>query len=67
MLYNWGVAEAEKIDFNDPAPIFDEGDLKTLAAIERGIQAADGGRVVSLDDARRMDQWLTESSSPKTP
>ena len=36
----------------------------TLAAIDRGIEDAKAGRVVSLDEARRyIDQWHSESSS----
>jgi len=38
-----------------------------LEAIDRGIKAADEGRVVSFEEARRrLRQWLTRSSSQKT-
>jgi predicted transcriptional regulator len=44
-----------------------EVDRKTLAAIDRGIKAADEGRVVPLEEARRrIQEWHTQSSSPKT-
>ena len=50
-----------------PVPMTEEEDEATLAAIDRGIQAADEGRVVSLKDARqRIQKWLSKSSSPKT-
>jgi predicted transcriptional regulator len=61
------MGDAQRIDFDDPAPMLDEEDEETVAAIDRGIKAADEGRVVSLEEVReRMKQWLTKSSSPKT-
>ena len=56
-----------KVDFDEPAPILDEEDQETLAAIDRGIKAADEGRVVPLEEVRRrLQTWRTSSSSPKT-
>jgi predicted transcriptional regulator len=53
-------------DFDEPG-ILDDEDAETLAAIDRGIKAADEGRVVSPEDVRlRMREWLTKPSSPKT-
>jgi predicted transcriptional regulator len=50
-----------------PDRILDEEDEATLAAIDRGIKAADEGRVVSSEEARRrLREWLTRSSLPKT-
>ena len=44
-----------------------EVDQETLAAIDRGIKAADEGRVVPLEEVRRrMEEWQTKSSSRKT-
>ena len=56
-----------KPDFDaDAAAILDEEDEATLSAIDRGIKAADEGRVVPLEEVRRrMEQWATKSSSPK--
>jgi predicted transcriptional regulator len=52
---------------NQSASILDEEDEATLAAIDRGIQSADEGRVVPLEEVRlRMNRCLTKSSSPKT-
>ncbi len=51
----------------DRLPSLEQEDEATLAAIDRGIKAADEGWVVPFEDvSRRMSQWLTESSSPKT-
>ncbi len=65
--YRKSMAEVKKQDFCEPAPILDEEDEATLAAIDRGIKAADEGRFLPLGEIRqRMHQWLTKSSSPKT-
>ena len=62
------MSMAEAREFDDAASILGEEDEATLAAIDRGVKAADEGRVVPLDEARkRMDRWLTGSSLPKTP
>jgi predicted transcriptional regulator len=61
------MAEAKNEDIKRAAPTLDEEDEETLAAIDRGIQSADEGRVVPLDEVRRrMNGWLTKSSSLKT-
>ena len=61
------MAQVKKLDFNESAPILEEEDEATLAAIDRGIKAANEGQVVPLEEVRqRMRQWLTKSSSPKT-
>lgn len=42
-----------------------EVDDETATAIRRGIEDADAGRVVTLEEAREhMGQWLLKSSSP---
>jgi predicted transcriptional regulator len=61
------MGKAKKVDFDEAAPVLDEEDEATLAAIDRGIKAADEGRVVPMEEVRRqMKMWLTRSSSPKT-
>jgi predicted transcriptional regulator len=41
-----------------------EEDEETLAAIDRGIKAADEGRVVSLEEVRRMiPEWIRKFES----
>ena len=41
-------------------------DAETLAAIDRGIDDADHGRTVSLDEARQMiPKWISKFESQK--
>ena len=43
---------------------FDDEDEATLAAIDAGIRAADEGRVVSLEEVRKLiPQWISKYSS----
>lgn len=56
-----------ELDFDHPVPMTEEEDEETLAAIDRGIQSADEGRLIPIEDVRtRLVQWNTKSSSPKT-
>jgi predicted transcriptional regulator len=62
------VAEVKRPDFEDVSSILGEEDEATLAAIDRGIKAADEGRVVPAEEVRRrMRQWLTKSSTLTKP
>jgi predicted transcriptional regulator len=61
------MAEAKELDFNQSHSVSDEEDQATLEAIDRGVRAANEGRVVSSEEARqRVKEWLTRSSTPKT-
>ena len=61
------MAEVKKREVAQPDPILDEEVETTLAAIDRGIKAAEEGKVVSFEEARRrFRDWLTRSFSPKT-
>ena len=61
------MTDVKKRDLVEPNSILDREDEATLAAIDRGIKAADEGRVVSFEEARRrLREWLTRSSSQKT-
>ena len=60
------MAEVTKIDFNDPAPFPQEEDAETLAAIDRAIEQADAGRLVPLEEVRKMiPEWITKFESRK--
>jgi predicted transcriptional regulator len=60
------MGEASKIDLNDPAPIPDEEDEETLAAIDEGIREAEAGQTVPADDVRKLlTKWTTASSTQK--
>jgi predicted transcriptional regulator len=55
-----------ELKLDHPVPMSEEEDDATLAAIDRGIQDADEGRVVSAEEARqRVQQWFSKSSIPK--
>ena len=61
------MAEAKNEGSIEAPHILDDEDETTLKAIDRAIQAADENRVVSIGEVRRrLRQWLTKSSSPKT-
>ena len=54
------MADSKKPVVEDASSILDEEDEATLAAIDRGIKAADEGRVVPAEEVRQqMQQWLT--------
>ena len=60
------MAEADRIDFDNPSPIVDEEDDETLAAIDEGIRDAEAGRSVPIEEVRKLlPQWITASSSRK--
>jgi predicted transcriptional regulator len=48
----------------EPATDEIEVDPETLAAIDRGIEAADKGQTVSLEEVRKMiPQWISNFES----
>jgi predicted transcriptional regulator len=55
-IYDELMSKAKKFDLEDPAPIFDDKDEETLAAIDEGIRDADSGRVVSAEQVR--EDWV---------
>ncbi len=55
-----------KLELDEAAEILGEEDDATLAAIDRGIRAADAGRVVPLEEVRKQTKkWPAKSSSRK--
>lgn len=60
------MADAKKINFNEPAPLTEEEDDATLAAIDHGIKDADEGRTVPLEEIRKMiPEWISKFESRK--
>jgi len=54
----------EDLHFEVPATDEVDVDPDALAGIDRGIQDADAGRTVSLDDARKMiPEWISKYES----
>lgn len=54
--YDKPMPKAHKSNLEHPAPILDEEDEETLAAIDGGIRDADADRVVSAEQVR--EDWL---------
>ena len=60
------MAGVSKVDFEDPTLIDAEEDETTLAAIDEALCDAGAGRLVPLEDVRKLlSTWTTESSAPK--
>jgi predicted transcriptional regulator len=52
------------LDLNQSIPLAEEEDEETQAAIERGIQAADEGGMVPIEDVRKMiPEWISKFDS----
>jgi len=47
------MAKAKTFALENPAPILDDEDEETLAAIDEGIRDAEAGRVASAETAQR--------------
>lgn len=55
------MTDADRIDLDDDGHLLDEEDAETLTAIDRGIESANQGRVVSAEEARRrVEAWTTK-------
>jgi len=60
------MRKLKKPNLDERVSILDGEDEETLAAIDRGVKAADEGRVVPFEKVRqRLKTWLTKSPSPK--
>jgi len=60
------MSKAKEFEFEKPAPVIDDEDEATLAAIDEGIRDAKAGRTFPLEKARKLlSKWITASSSRK--
>jgi predicted transcriptional regulator len=60
------MAKTKESDFEKPAPVFDEEDEATLAAIDEGLRDAKSGRTVSVEQVREfLPKWISASSLRK--
>jgi predicted transcriptional regulator len=60
------MAKARKFELENSAPLTDDEDEETLAAIDKGIQDAEAERTVPAQEVRkRLRQWTTGSSTRK--
>jgi hypothetical protein len=57
--YDNPMAKAHKFDLENPAPILDDEDAETLAAIDEGIRDAEAGRLVPAEKVRELLLKLT--------
>jgi hypothetical protein len=48
------MAKSKKFDLENPAPILDDEDEETIAAIDEGIRDAEADRVASAETAREL-------------
>jgi len=48
------MAKSKKFDLENPAPVVDDEDEETLAAIDEGIRDAEAGRAVPAEEVRRL-------------
>lgn len=60
------MAKTKESDFEKPAPVLDEEDEATLAAIDEGLRDAKSGRTVPVQQVRELlPKWISASSSRK--
>ena len=60
------MAEPKKFDLEDPAPVVDDEDEETLAAIDEGLGDTNTGRTMPAEEVRHLlPKWTTASSTPK--
>jgi predicted transcriptional regulator len=60
------MAKAKDFDLDNPAPVVEDEDEKTLAAIDEGIRDAKVGRTSPIEEVRKLlPKWITASSSRK--
>jgi predicted transcriptional regulator len=57
------MTKVKQSKLNRPAPVIDDEDEKTLAAIDEGIRDAKAGRTISIEKVREL---LRKRISPKS-
>jgi predicted transcriptional regulator len=56
------MAKVKEFDLDRPAPVIEDEDDQTLAAIDEGIRDAEAGRTTRIEEVRKLlHQW----KSPK--
>jgi len=61
-----GMAKTKERELDKPAPVEDDEDEETLAAIDEGVRDAEAGRTVPPEEARKLlSKWITDSSTRK--
>jgi hypothetical protein len=57
--YDKPMAKAKKFELDNPAPIPDDEDDETLAAIDEGVRDAKAGRTVPAEEVRKwLPKWI---------
>ncbi|MGO9404543.1 MAG: hypothetical protein ACLPVW_13865 [Terriglobales bacterium] len=59
------MAKAKKFHLENPAPVVDDEDEETLAAIDEALRDAEVGRTVPAEEVRRLLPKWTASSTRK--
>ena len=60
------MAKAKEFELEKQAPVADDEDQATLAAIDEGVRDAKAGRTTPLEQVRKLlPRWITASSSRK--
>lgn len=60
------MAKTKESDFEKSAPVLDEEDETTLAAIDEGLRDSKSGRTVSVEQVRELlPKWISAFSSRK--
>ena len=64
--YDANMGKTKEVELDKPAPVADDEDAETLAAIDEGIRDAEAGRTVPSEEARKLlSKWITDSSTHK--
>ena len=60
------MAKTKESELEKPAPVLDDEDEETLAAIDEGSRDVQAGRTVTPEEVRKLlPKWITASSTRK--